>query len=93
MQCQPSDIELHHLATVGRLVEHLLLLHLWLILLILQKGKHLGVLLLESLNLQQVGLGVIAHSLFFLLDLFELRLGPLSFRACLHQQRSSTILH
>jgi hypothetical protein len=44
------------------------------------------VLLLEALHLQQVGLGVISHSLFLLLDLFELRLGPLSFRACLHQQ-------
>ena len=86
MQFQPSDIELHHLATVGRLVEHLLLLHLGLVLLVLQEGQHLGVLLLEALYLQQVGLGVISHSLFLLLDLFELRLGPLSFRACLHQQ-------
>ncbi len=86
MQFQPSDIELHHLATVGRLVEHLLLLHLGLVLLVLQEGQHLGVLLLEALHLQQVGLGVISHSLFLPLDLFELRLGPLSFRACLHQQ-------
>ena len=37
MQCQPSDIELHHLATVVRLVENLLLLHLGLVLLILQE--------------------------------------------------------
>ena len=37
MQFQPSDIELHYLATVGRLVEHLLLLHLGLVLLILQE--------------------------------------------------------
>jgi hypothetical protein len=86
MQYQPSDIELHHLATIRRLINHLLLLNLGLVLLILQERKHLGVLLLEALHLQQVGLGVIAHSLLLLLDLFELRLGPLSFRASLHQQ-------
>jgi hypothetical protein len=86
MQFQPSDIELHHLANDGRLVEHLLLLHLGLVLLVLQEGQHLGVLLLEALHLQQVGLGVISHSLFLLLDLFELRLGPISFQACLHQK-------
>jgi hypothetical protein len=80
-----SDVELHHLASIVGLVAHLLL-HLGLVLLVLQEGQHLGVLLLEALHLQQVGLGVISHSLFLLLDLFELRLGPLSFRACLHQQ-------
>jgi hypothetical protein len=43
---------------------------LWLILLILQKGQHLGVLLLQALNFHQIGLGVIAHSLFLLFDFF-----------------------
>ena len=67
------------MATVGRLINHLLLLNLWLILLILQKGQHLCVLLLQTLYIHQVGLGVIPHSLFFLLHLFELSLSPLSF--------------
>jgi len=37
MQYQPSDIELHHLATIRRLIYHLLLLNLGLVLLILQE--------------------------------------------------------
>jgi hypothetical protein len=57
-----------------------------LVLLILQEGQHLGVLLLQALHVHQVGLGVIAQGLFLLLDLFELSLRPLSFRACFHQQ-------
>ena len=86
MQYQPSDIELHHPSTVGGLLDYLLLLQLWLILLILQKSNHLSVLLLQALHIHQVGLGVIPHSLFFIFELFDFSLGPLSFRACFHQQ-------
>ena len=57
----------------------MLLLHLRPVLLVVQEGQHLCVLLLQALNLHQVGLGVIAHSLFLLLDLFKLSLGPHSF--------------
>ena len=58
-QLPQSDNELHHLPAVRGLVAHLLL-HLGLVLLVLQKGQHLRVLLLEALHVHEVGLGVAA---------------------------------
>ena len=66
-----SDVKLHHLATVGRLIKHLLLLlHLRLVLLVVQEGQHFRVLLLQALHVHQVGLGVIAQGFFLLLYFF-----------------------
>jgi len=64
-----SDVELHHLAPIVGLVAHLLL-HLGLVLLVVQKGQHLRVLLLQALHVHQVGLGVITQGFFLLLDFF-----------------------
>ena len=72
-----SDVELHHLPAVPGLVAHLLL-HLWLILLVLQEGQHLGVLLLQALHVHQVALDVAPQRLLLLLDLLQLRLGVLA---------------
>ena len=68
-QLPQSDVELHHLPAVRGLVAHLLV-HLGLVLLVLQKGQHLRMLLLEALHVHQVGLGVIAQGFFLLLDFF-----------------------
>ena len=87
-----SDVELHHLHAVRGLVAHLLL-HLGLVLLVLQKGQHLCMLLLDALHVHEVSLGVGAQGLLLLLDLFELGLGALALGTSFHEHGGSTFLH
>ncbi len=67
---QPSNIELHLLLLVGRIIARLLL-HLILVLLVLQERQHLSMLSLEALHILEIALSILTHRILLHLYLFE----------------------